>query len=83
MHRMPQSALLAVHNTTTARITEAREVWLEYDANDERWHVPAGSWRRATGRPHLFGVPFDALFRNRYSQSCSYSYSLGLVPLRL
>ena len=45
-------AACCIHNTTTAGSTEAREEWLEYDADERRWIVPAGR-RRTAGGPVL------------------------------
>ena len=43
----PRTILLAVHSTTTAGTTEAREVQPEYNADERRRIVPTGRRRPA------------------------------------
>ena len=72
----PRTMPTALHNTTTAGSTEARE--LDYNADERRSNVPAGRRRpAATVRFRPLGVVEDASSRKDshpyyYSYSCSY-----------
>ena len=71
----PRTMQLAVHNTTTAGSTEAREVWLEYNADERRWIVPAGRRRPATTVYAFARLVSWRMRRPDRTRSHSYSYS--------